>query len=45
LIKNYINGTLKTRVADPPKKAAPPLDDDDGDDAGVGTRVKTTRST
>jgi hypothetical protein len=31
LIKNYINGTLKPRATDPPKKAAPPLDNDDGD--------------
>jgi hypothetical protein len=26
LIKNYVNDTLKPRVADPPKKAAPPPD-------------------
>jgi hypothetical protein len=30
LIKNYVNGTLKPRTVDPPKKEGPPLDNDDG---------------
>jgi hypothetical protein len=30
LIKNYVNGTLKPRTADPPKKGGPPPDNDDG---------------
>jgi hypothetical protein len=30
LMKNYINGTLKPRTADQPKKGGPPLDNDDG---------------
>jgi hypothetical protein len=33
LIKNYINGTLKPKAADPPKKAGPSLDNDN-EDAG-----------
>jgi hypothetical protein len=33
LIKNYVNDTLKPRAADPPKKAGPPLNNDD--DAGA----------
>jgi hypothetical protein len=43
LIKNYVNGTLKPRTADPPKKGGPPPDNDDG--AGLCTQVKTERST
>jgi hypothetical protein len=34
LMKNYVNGTLKTKTADPQKKAAPHPDNDD-DDAGA----------
>jgi hypothetical protein len=30
LMKNYVNGTLKTRTADQPKKGGPPPDNDDG---------------
>jgi hypothetical protein len=30
LIKNYVNDTLKTRVADPPNSGGPPPDNDDG---------------
>jgi hypothetical protein len=30
LIKNYVNGTLKPRMADPPKKGGLPPDNDDG---------------
>jgi hypothetical protein len=30
LIKNYVNGTLKPRVVDPPKKGGSPPDNDDG---------------
>jgi hypothetical protein len=30
LIKNYVNGTLKPRTMDPPKKGGPPPDNDDG---------------
>jgi outer membrane biosynthesis protein TonB len=33
LIKNYVNSTLQPRAADAPKKAGPPLDNDD--DAGA----------
>jgi hypothetical protein len=33
LIKNYVDGTLKPRAADPPKKGGPPPDNDD--DAGA----------
>jgi hypothetical protein len=29
LIKNYVNGTLKPRAVDPPKKVVPPPDTDD----------------
>jgi hypothetical protein len=29
LIKNYVNSTLKPRMADPPKKGGPPPDNDD----------------
>jgi hypothetical protein len=31
LIKNYVNDTLKPRVADPPKKVAPPPENEDND--------------
>jgi hypothetical protein len=34
LIKNYVNGTLKPRSADPPKKAARTSNNDD-DDVGA----------
>jgi hypothetical protein len=30
LTKNYVNDTFKPRTADPPKKAGPPPDNDDG---------------
>jgi hypothetical protein len=30
LMKNYVNGTLKPRMADQPKKGGPPPDIDDG---------------
>jgi hypothetical protein len=30
LIKNYVNGTLKPRTADQPKKGGPPPENDDG---------------
>jgi hypothetical protein len=43
LMKNYINGTLKPRTADQPKKGGPPPDNDDG--AGARTQVKTVRCT
>jgi hypothetical protein len=33
LMKNYVNGTLKPRTADQPKKGGPPPDNDD--DAGA----------
>jgi hypothetical protein len=43
LMKNYVNGTLKSRAVDQPKKGGPPPDNDDG--AGLRTRVKTARCT
>jgi hypothetical protein len=29
-MKNYVNGTLKPRTADQPKRGGPPPDNDDG---------------
>jgi hypothetical protein len=43
LMKNYVNGTLKPRTANFPKKGGPPPDNDDG--AGLHTRAKTARCT
>jgi hypothetical protein len=44
LVKNYVNGTLKPRVADPPKKVAPPPADNDTT-RGISTQVKMAQST
>jgi hypothetical protein len=43
LMKNYVNGTLKPRTADQPKKGGSSPDNDDG--VGLCTRGKTARCT
>jgi hypothetical protein len=43
LMKNYVNGTLKPRTADQPKKGGPSPDNDDG--PGLCSQGKTTQCT